>query len=235
MPAVDVWLETPGGDRGSRDGDCQLWRIVGWHGLVIEQKIRRGEKHLRSVDPTLAELIPKYGPCSLTDSPRNHFHTLVWAIINQQLSVKAAQTIEQRVLDRLKTSSLEAQHFHRVQERSLRSCGLSGAKVRYIRSLVSEVRSGRLELEMLEHMPDDEVAQKLMALPGIGRWTVDMILMFSLGRLDVFPIGDLALRKSIRCHYRLDESAGIDAYRQMADAWRPYRTVASWYLWAAVD
>lgn len=234
MSDVVVWLETTGCNSCCRNDNSKFWCIVAWSGLMSE-KIHLGEKHLRSVDPTLAELIPRYGPCSLMDSPRGHFHTLVWAIINQQLSVKAARTIERRVLDHLKTGDLQADHFHRVREQSLRGCGLSAAKVRYIRSLVSRVRSGQLKLEELDRLQDDEVAKILMDLPGIGRWTVDMLLMFSLGRMDVFPVGDLALRKSIRNHYRLDENVDIDVYHQIAEPWRPYRTIASWYYWAAVD
>jgi len=87
----------------------------------------------------------------------------------------------------------------------------------------------------LEQLEDEVVSEQLMALPGVGRWTADMLLMFSLGRLDILPIGDLALRKSIRMHYDLPEHAGQEVYLKIAENWRPYRTVASWYYWAAVD
>lgn len=201
----------------------------------MKNRIRAAERHLLRVDPTLAQVIERHGPCTLMADPRPHFHTLVWAIINQQLSVKAAQSIERRLLERFGCELFQPEHFHRVQERSLKRCGLSGAKVRYIREMSRRVRSGELDLAQLDTLDDEQVAQCLMALPGIGRWTADMVLMFALGRLDVLPVGDLALRKSIRMHYRLPEDADYESYLEVAERWRPYRTIASWYYWAAVD
>ena len=201
----------------------------------MKDRIRAAERHLLAVDPTLAKLIERHGPCDLMVDPRPHFHTLVWAIINQQLSVKAAQSIERRLLERFGSDLFQPEQFHRVQERSLRGCGLSGAKVRYIREMSRRVRTGELDLAQLDTLDDEQVAQCLMKLPGIGRWTADMVLMFSLGRLDVLPVGDLALRKSIRLHYALPDDAHYDSYLEIAESWRPYRTVASWYYWAAVD
>lgn len=199
------------------------------------RQIRAAERYLARADPVLARLIRQHGPCTLMRDPGPYFHTLVWAIINQQLSVKAAQSIEARLQKRLGVARFEAQHFHRVREATLRSCGLSGAKARSICEISRRVRSGVLDLQQLESMDDQQAAQWLMQLPGIGQWTADMLLMFSLGRLDVLPIGDLALRKSIRLHYRLPADAGHGVYLKVAENWRPYRTVASWYYWAAVD
>lgn len=201
----------------------------------MTRRIRAAERHLARVDPVLARLIRQHGPCTLMRDSKPHFHTLVWAIINQQLSVKAAQSIEARLRARLGVVQFEPQHVLRVREATLRGCGLSGAKARSIREIGRRVRSGALDLQRLERMEDQQAAQLLMQLPGIGQWTADMLLMFSLGRLDVLPIGDLALRKSIRAHYRLPEDAGYDVYVELAESWRPYRTVASWYYWAAVD
>jgi DNA-3-methyladenine glycosylase II len=167
--------------------------------------------------------------------PKPHFHTLVWAIINQQLSVKAAQTIEKRLLLCLDTDIVEPHHLRGIRETSLRRCGLSGAKIRYIREAGRRVRAGELDLEALEKLDDATAARQLMALPGVGRWTADMLLMFSLGHLDILPVGDLALRKSIAMHYRLPEQTGAEEYLVLAETWRPYRSIASWYYWAAVD
>ncbi|UCE77294.1 MAG: DNA-3-methyladenine glycosylase 2 family protein [Gammaproteobacteria bacterium] len=201
----------------------------------MRRQIRAAERHLARVDPVLAGLIRHHGPCTLMRDPRPHFHTLVWAIINQQLSVKAAQSIEARLQARLGVAQFEPQHFHRVREATLRSCGLTGAKARSIREISRRIRSGALDLQELEHMDDRQAAGLLIQLPGIGQWTADMLLMFSLGRLDVLPLGDLALRKSIRMHYRLPDDADHGMYLDVAESWRPYRTVASWYYWAAVD
>lgn len=198
-------------------------------------QIRTAERFLKKNDDILCSLIELYGPCKLGQNTRPPFHTLVWAIINQQLSVRAAKTIEDRILQRLGTNCFEAQHFHRLQDKTLRACGLSGSKIRYIRELARQVRKGALLLEDMHQREDTGVAAALTALPGIGPWTVDMFLMFSLRRPDVFPLGDLALRKSIQQHYGLSADAGNDAYFEIAERWRPYRTVASWYCWAAVD
>ena len=203
--------------------------------MAIRRRIRAGERFLRRADPVLAALMPRHGPCTLMQEPKPHFHTLVWAIINQQLSVKAAQTIEQRLLAYLDTDIVEPEHIRGVRETSLRRCGLSGAKIRYIREAGRRVRAGELDLDALETLDDISAAEQLMALPGVGRWTADMLLMFSLGHLDILPIGDLALRKSIQKHYRLPEQAGPENCLAVAEAWRPYRSIASWYYWAAVD
>jgi DNA-3-methyladenine glycosylase II len=154
----------------------------------ISSRIRKGETCLRKTDDTLARLIDMHGPCDLMCSPRPHFHTLVWAIINQQLSVKAARTIEERLLAYLDTDIVSAEQLKGKREGSLRGCGLSGAKIRYICELGRRVRSGALDLEALESLDDDQVSAVLMGLPGVGRWTADMLLMFSLGRLDVLPM-----------------------------------------------
>jgi len=203
--------------------------------MGISRQIRSAERYLAGIDSVLAEVMQRHGPCTLMQSPKPYFHTLVWAIINQQLSVKAAQTIEARLQARLATELFLPAHFYRVHEQTLRRCGLSGAKVRYIREISRRVRSGELMLEQLERMDDEQASRYLMELPGVGRWTVEMLLMFSLGRLDVFPVGDLALRKSIRRHYDLPDDADQKLYLELAEGWRPYRTVASWYYWAAVD
>jgi DNA-3-methyladenine glycosylase II len=201
----------------------------------INTRIRKGEKHLRKTDTVLSNLIDRHGPCDLMDNPRPHFHTLVWAIINQQLSVKAAKRIEERLLAYLDTDIVTADQLKGKRESSLRRCGLSGAKIRYISELGRRVRSGALDLDALESLDDDRVSTVLMELPGVGRWTADMLLMFSLGRLDVLPIGDLALRKSISALYGLPDNAGAEEFLVVTECWRPYRSIASWYCWAAVD
>lgn len=198
-------------------------------------RIRKAEQFLKKSDGIMRSLIAEHGPCQLTANPKPPFHALVWAIINQQLSVRAAKTIEDRLLQRFKTDCFEVEHFQGVQERSLRACGLSGAKVRYIRELARQVRQGALQLDQLRRQDDAAVSASLMALPGIGPWTADMFLMFSLGRLDILPVGDLALRKSMQQLYGLSADADHDEYTGFAERWRPYRTVASWYIWAAVD
>jgi DNA-3-methyladenine glycosylase II len=203
--------------------------------MEISRRVRTAERYLQRVDPVLAGLISRHGPCSLMQSPKPHFHTLVWAIINQQLSVKAAQSIERRLLAHLRTEIVEPGHFLRIRDQSLRNCGLSAAKIGYIREASRRVRSGELDLDALEIVDDTTAAGRLMQLPGVGPWTADMLLMFSLGHLDVLPVGDLALRKSIRLHHGMPDDTGREELLAVAEPWRPYRSVASWYFWAAVD
>ena len=203
--------------------------------MDLTRRIRTAERHLRRADPVLARLIDRHGPCTLMHSPMPHFHTLVWAIINQQLSVKAAQTIQQRLQRHLRADVIEPRHLLRIRDTSLRKCGLSAAKARYIREAARRVSTGRLDLNALEDLDDTTAADQLMELPGVGRWTADMLLMFSLGHLDILPVGDLALRKSIRLAHNLPEDAQIEHYLELGEGWRPWRSVASWYFWAAVD
>jgi len=201
----------------------------------VKKALRRAERYLAETDPVLARMIEQHGPCTLQRDLHPRFHTLVWAIVNQQLSVKAARSIEGRLLKHFGSDVFHPEHFYRVHETTLRRCGLSGAKIRYIREIARRVRQEELDLHCLDTLDDEHVAEILMDLPGIGQWTAEMLLMFSLGRMDVLPVGDLALRKSIRVHWGLGEDVVHEEYLALAEAWRPYRTVASWYIWAAVD
>ncbi|MBT8128488.1 MAG: DNA-3-methyladenine glycosylase 2 family protein [Gammaproteobacteria bacterium] len=205
----------------------------------MQKALRTAENVLQNSDPVIARLIDRHGPCmlfsdnSLVHKP--HFHVLVWAIINQQLSVASARSIENKLAKLLQAETFELEAMHSLRDRQLASCGISKQKISYIRTLCRSVGSGEIRLEKLARQENEQVFEALTTLRGIGPWTVDMFLMFSLGRLDVLPLGDLALRKSIAHHYELPEQAALDQYHAIADRWRPYRTVSSWYLWAAVD
>jgi DNA-3-methyladenine glycosylase II len=205
----------------------------------MQKALRTAESALQNSDPVIARLIEQHGPCTLfADNSlvhKPHFHVLVWAIINQQLSVASAHSIENKLAKLLQTDTFELEAMQLLRDRQLASCGISKQKISYIRTLCRSVKSGEIGLERLARLENAQVFEALTALRGIGPWTVDMFLMFSLGRLDVLPLGDLALRKSIAHHYELPEQAAIDDYLAIAERWRPYRTVSSWYLWAAVD
>ena len=205
----------------------------------MQKALRTAESALQNSDPVIARLIESHGPCTLFSENslvhKPHFHVLVWAIINQQLSVASARSIENKLARLLQADTFEFEAMQSLQDRQLASCGLSKQKISYIRTLCRSVESGEIRLERMARLDNAQVFEALTVLRGIGPWTVDMFLMFSLGRLDVLPLGDLALRKSIAHHYELPEQAAIDDYHAIADRWRPYRTVSSWYLWAAVD
>ncbi len=187
----------------------------------------------------MARLIRAHGPCTMHAKHglihTSGFHSLAWAIINQQLSVASARSIETKLLKLMGKNEFQAAHMSRFSDNQLADCGLSRQKIRYLRALSTAVRNKQLDFTALAQADDADVSECLIALPGIGPWTVDMYLMFSLGRLDVLPLGDLALRKAFCQLYKIRDPAQMQDYRRHAEAWRPYRSVASWYLWASVD
>ncbi len=205
----------------------------------MQKAIRKAESVIQMSDPVIARLIEQHGPCtlfsenSLVHKPR--FHVLVWAIINQQLSVASARSIENKLSVLLQSELFDLEPIQALEPGQLAACGISRQKIRYLHALCDAIGRDEIKLEQLAKMDDAQVFDTLSALPGIGPWSVDMFLMFSLGRLDVLPLGDLALRKSIEHHYQLPDNPAIQDYQAIADRWRPYRTVSSWYLWAAVD
>ena len=205
----------------------------------MQKTLRTAEIELQMSDPVIARLIEQHGPCTLFSKNslihKPHFHVLVWAIINQQLSVASARSIEDKLADQLKSETFALDPIQVLDDQHLAACGISRQKIRYIRTLCDAISSGEIDLKKIKKMDNERVFDTLSALSGIGPWTVDMFLMFSLGRLDVLPLGDLALRKSIEHHYELPNNPAIQDYHAIADRWRPYRTVSSWYLWAAVD
>ena len=205
----------------------------------MQKALRTAEIALQSSDPVIATLIEQHGPCTLYSANslihQPHFHVLVWAIINQQLSVPSALSIETKLTGLIQSKNFTPDAIHKLDDQQLAACGLSRQKIRYLRALCNAVGSSEINLQRLSKLDNQQISDTLSALPGIGPWTVDMFLMFSLGRLDVLPLGDLALRKSIEHHYQLPDKPAAQDYHAIADKWRPYRTVSSWYLWAAVD
>jgi DNA-3-methyladenine glycosylase II len=160
---------------------------------------------------------------------------LVQAIVSQQLSTKAAATIFGRFLalfpDGIITSA-DAIAAH--DDKTLRGVGLSGQKVRYLRDLCSHIGDGRLRLDELEALDDEAVIVRLTAVKGFGRWTAEMFLMFRLHRPDVLPVDDLGIVKAIAQLYRLRKRPDAKRMTKIGEAWRPYRSVASWYLWQSL-
>jgi len=200
--------------------------------------VKRANTHLRKVDPVMAAFAKRLVLtndylCKPKKAP--HFHSLVQTIINQQLSLKAAATISQRVLVKQGGRYFNAPKILSMPAESLRACGLSKNKVRYVHSLADAVTRGEINFRKLVHKDDDSIRETLTQLPGIGVWSVDMFLMFPLDRLDVFPIGDLIIRKTLCEHYNLRAKSSMQEYQQIAEQWRPYRSIASRYLWAAAE
>lgn len=183
----------------------------------------------------MVKIIEQCGQLATDRSKPPHYHALVSAIINQQLSVKAGRTIEKRLLDKNGGRFFRAENILELKTTAIRECGLSNNKVRYICTLAQAITDGDLNFRKLSRKKDDEVRDELIQYPGIGQWSVDMFLMFSLQRPDIFPIGDLVIRRSIQKHYQVADEAKHEEYINIAETWRPYRSIASFYLWKMSD
>jgi DNA-3-methyladenine glycosylase II len=194
---------------------------------------RKATRHLGKRDPILKKMITAVGPCKLQPAP-DHFVVLARAIIGQQISTKAASSIASRVLEAVGKSKLTPKAILALSDEQMRSAGLSVAKVRYLRDLATQVESRGLRLRALRRLEDEAVIAQLIQVKGIGRWTAEMFLMFSLGRPDVLPVDDLGIRSAIKRHYQLEELPKRDALIEMCECWRPYRSIGSWYMWRSL-
>jgi DNA-3-methyladenine glycosylase II len=188
-------------------------------------------------DPVLAAIIKRHGPCELgaVRDRFDHFAMLVRAIVFQQLSTKAATTIHGRLVAYMPESKPTAAALAAVTEEQFRAAGISRQKVGYLRDLSERVLSGALPLESVDAMSDEEVVVALTQVKGIGRWTAEMFLIFRLQRPDVLPVGDLGIVTAIQKAYRLRKKPTSDRMRKLGEAWRPYRSIATWYLWRSLD
>src|SRR5688572_14671696 len=187
-------------------------------------------------DPILAAIIKRQGACGLgaVRDRFDHLAMLVRAIVFQQLSTKAATTIHNRLIDCM-PGGLSAGALLALPEDRLRAAGISRQKAAYLRDLCEKVSTGALPLDALDAMTDDDVIAALTQVKGIGRWTAEMFLMFRLQRPDVLPVGDLGIMNAIQKAYRLRKKPTPDRIRKIAEPWRPYRTVACWYLWRSLE
>ncbi|MBU6348381.1 MAG: DNA-3-methyladenine glycosylase [Actinomycetales bacterium] len=203
--------------------------------LVSDIDLAQVVKEISRKDKKLGAFIKRTGPCTLGGPSRgSHYESIVYAVVSQQLSTKAADTISRRLVE-LVGSPLEPKKLLQSTNEQLRSVGLSGAKTRTIREFSQAVQSGDLDLVELENHPDDHVVAELSKLWGIGRWTAEMCMMFRMGRLDVWPAGDLGVRNGFARIYGLDEAPSEKEIVTMADHLRPYRSVVAWYCWRALD
>jgi DNA-3-methyladenine glycosylase II len=187
--------------------------------------------YLSTIDPVMKDVIERVGPCTLQPDP-DIFNALVDAIISQQISVKAADAIMARVRAALPDEKVTPENLLLLDFDSLRALGLSTPKARYIHNLVEHVISGQLQLEQLAELEDEEIITQLTAVKGIGRWTAEMCLIFVLMRPDVLPVDDLGFLEGIRVAYQLPERPTKQEARARGELWRPYRTFATWYMWA---
>lgn len=190
----------------------------------------KAQRHLARRDPVLKKLIIAVGPCTLWYEP-NRFASLVRAIVAQQISSKAATAISTRLTKAAGRSGVTPRSILALSEEAMREAGLSAMKVRSIRDLAEKVHSKAVPLRDLHDLPDEEVIERLIPVRGIGRWTAEMFLIFSLGRLDVLPVADFGLRAGVQRQYGLSEPPTKDQLVNLAEPWRPYRSIGTWYIW----
>jgi DNA-3-methyladenine glycosylase II len=197
-------------------------------------EIERGVKHLRRADPVLKEVIRQAGPFALK-LRRDRFQALVYSILSQQISGKAAMAIRTKFENYVGPDGMTPRFISRLSIEDLRTVGLSRQKASYILDLAQRVHEGTLPLERLARLSDDDVVEALIEVKGIGVWTAHMFLIFSLGRLDIMPHGDYGVRSAIQKLYGLDELPNRQTCHRIAEPWRPYASIAAWYCWRSLE
>lgn len=207
----------------------------------MEPDHSEAEDHLRASDPVMRAIIDRVGPCrlgSVSDRggpARDHYGALVRSIVGQQLSTSAARSIYGRLTERYEGRTPTPREVLADDPEEMRAAtGLSRSKVSFLRDLAQRIEAGLLVLEDLDGLSDEQVSASLVEVKGIGQWTADMFLIFHLRRPDVLPVGDLGIRRAAMLHYRLRKLPESRRLTDLARPWRPWRSVASWYLWASL-
>jgi DNA-3-methyladenine glycosylase II len=194
---------------------------------------------LSGSDDVMAALVAEHGELGTDERrrgrPADAYGALVRSIVGQQLSTKAARTIYTRLTELFGGRTPTPRELLDADPELIRAAGLSRAKVAYLRDLAEHVEDGELDLQALPELDDDEVSVQLTAIKGLGQWTVDMFLIFHLGRPDVLPVGDLGIRRAVQLSYGLDELPQPGELETIAERWRPYRSLACLYLWSSLD
>jgi DNA-3-methyladenine glycosylase II len=195
--------------------------------------------HLSAADPALARIIATAGPFAMElKKSRSVFGALAEAIVYQQLSNKAAATIFGRVCGHFprRSAGLTAERLLALSDAKIRAAGISRPKLKSLRDLARRTAAGEVPtLAAARRMTDEAIVERLIAIHGIGRWSAEMFLMFRLGRPDVLPVDDYSLRKAYATAFKKRALPSPEALQKHGEKWRPYRTVASWYLWRALD
>lgn len=200
---------------------------------LSREEIGRARRVLMRRDPRLGALIKRVGPCRLTEGAGvDPFVGLVRVILSQQLSTVVADTIFGRVAELAGgADALAPASMLELDATALRAAGVSRPKIAYLYDLAERVADGRLDLERLARIPDDEVIAAITSVKGLGRWSADMHLIFRLNRPDVWPVGDLGIVKGVQKLFEMRRPPALRTLERVAKPWRPYRSVAAWYLW----
>jgi DNA-3-methyladenine glycosylase II len=197
---------------------------------------KKARRHLSSNCPVMQRVIAAVGPCTLTPNPADPFTLLVRCVVFQQISTKAADSIYARLLAAAGGGpSIPVARLSRLSESKFRACGVSGPKQRAIRAVIDHVRANPDLLPGIEDRDDDTVREQLTQISGIGPWSADMFLLFGLGRPDVWPVGDFGVRVAVKNQFRLRTLPDPRRMTKVGEPWKPYRSVAAWYLWRSLD
>ncbi len=233
-PSIQKRMKNTRADHKPRESDAVTEFLATWK-RASGPSDGAAEQHLCQVDPRLAALIDKTGPQRFSPSnARSHFDAIARSIIYQQLSIKAAATIYARYLSLFKDDPGPVQVLA-VRDAAFRTIGLSASKVRYLKALATAITSGELNLKRVADLSDEAVVHELTKLPGVGVWTAQMFLMFRLQRLDILPTHDLGIRRGLQLAYGMRKPAAPGYIARVGKKWAPFRSIASLYLWAALD
>lgn len=190
--------------------------------------------HLLKADPVMRGIVKHVGPLAI-EARGEPYEALLRSVLYQQLAGAAAAAIERRFLALFGGRIPRPEDLAAAPDEALRAAGISRQKASYMHSIAQHFASGELNNRALRRASDDEVIDAVTRIKGIGRWTADMLLMFCLGRPDVLPVGDLGVRNSMRAAYQMDDPPDAETMLQIGDAWRPYRSAGTWYLWRRGD
>lgn len=199
--------------------------------------LAQATRSLKRSDPILARIIDEVGPCSLgqTQKKWSYFQVLVEAILYQRVSMKAGATVYGRFKDLFgKKRFPSPEDVMNIPDSQLRSIGLGGQKASYVKDLALKIQTKTVQVDRLHAKTDDEIIEALTQVRGVGRWTVEMFLMFRLGRLDVLPVNDLGLQKGIQKAYGFKGLPHPKSVARVAARWKPYRSIGTWYIWRHV-
>jgi DNA-3-methyladenine glycosylase II len=197
------------------------------------------DRELMRADKVLRRVMEERGPIDPAIDRRGSrpdpYEAVARAIVGQQLSTRAARSIWSKLVDQFDGETPDPWALLRKRPQTLRKAGLSNAKVEFLRDLAKRVTDGRLDLERLKDLPDEDVIAEPLEVKGIGRWTAEMFLIFHLARPDVVSVGDLGIRRAVQIAYGTGDLPGPEELERIAEEWRPHRTLACLYLWRSLD
>ncbi len=202
--------------------------------MITPQEYKKAAKYLAEKDPILGAVIKNVIPFERTWG-KNYFLDLVESIISQQLSIKAADTIYKRFQALFPKGQITPLAVMQIDDQKVRDAGISWSKIKYIKDLAKHTEESAILFEQFDIMTDEEIVQELIKVKGIGQWTAEMFLMFTMGRKDVFSYGDLGIRKAMQRLYNMRKEPTQKQAEKIAEKWKPYRTIACQYLWKSLE